>query len=64
MASKRTLPERIREWVERQFNPAHVERVFADLIDVATGTRDGNKFEREALRRIFPETKLTFRNDD
>jgi len=50
-----THPERIRLWVEQQFQPQHVERVFQDLLDVATGNRDGNRFEREALERIFPE---------
>ena len=48
-------PERIRVWVQRQFNLRYVDRVVADLIDVATGNRDGNSFEREALARIFPE---------
>ncbi len=50
-----TRPERIREWVQRQFNPVYVERVVQDLIDVATGNRDGNRFETQALARIFPE---------
>jgi hypothetical protein len=51
-STKRTLPERIRAWVERQFNPKHVDQVTQDLIDVATGNRDGNTWEREALERI------------
>lgn len=53
---KLTAPERIRQWVEREFNPKYVERVTAELIDVATGNRPGNPFERGALARIFPET--------
>lgn len=52
---KRTAPERIREWVARQFSPAHVERVWLDLIDVAAGNREGSAWERGALARIFPE---------
>jgi hypothetical protein len=49
-----TAPERIRAWAAREFNPEHVDRVAADLIDVAAGNRPGNAFERAALRRIFP----------
>jgi hypothetical protein len=49
-----TAPERIRAWVEREFNPKHVDQVTNDLIDVATGNRPGNAFERAALQRIFP----------
>lgn len=52
---RKTLPERIREWVEREFNPKHIDRVTQDLIDVASGNRDGNRFEVAALARIFPE---------
>ena len=37
------------------FAPQFVDRVTADLIDVATGNRDGNLFELEALHRIAPE---------
>ncbi len=54
---KLTYPERIRAWVEREFNPLHVDRVFNDLLNVATGNRPGNRFEVEALARIFPESK-------
>ena len=50
-----TAPDRIRAWVLANFNPRHVEAVTADLIDVATGNRPGNSFERGALARIFPE---------
>jgi hypothetical protein len=50
-----TLPERIREWVQREFNAKHVDRVVQDLIDVAAGNRVGNRFETEALKRILPE---------
>lgn len=53
--SKSTAPERIKTWVERQFNANHVERVTQDLIDVAAGNRSGNPFERNALTKIFPE---------
>lgn len=47
--------QRIREWVSREFAAHLVDRVVTDLIDVATGNRTGNRFELEALRRIFPE---------
>jgi hypothetical protein len=50
-----TAPERIREWVTKQFNAKQVASVTQDLIDVATGNREGNRFEHEALERIFPE---------
>jgi hypothetical protein len=45
--------ERIETWVKSQFAPPLWERVIADLIDVASGNRDGNAFERDAIRRIF-----------
>lgn len=45
-------PQAIRAWVEREFAAKWVEQVFQDLLDVATGARVGNKFEREALERI------------
>jgi hypothetical protein len=52
---KRTAPERIRDWVARQLNPKHVDRVWLDLVDVAAGNREGSTWERAALARIFPE---------
>ncbi len=52
-----TYSERIRVWVTKQFQPHQVERVVQDLIDVATGNRPGNTFEKQTLARIFPETK-------
>lgn len=48
-------PDRIRAWVENQFQPRQVDRVTQDLIDVATGNRPGNKFEKQALTKIFPQ---------
>lgn len=56
MTKKLTYPERIRQWVETQFHAKYVEKVTDDLIDVATGNREGNRFEREALQHIFPES--------
>jgi hypothetical protein len=53
------LPERIREWVQKQFNAKVVDRVTSDLIDVAAGNREGNRFEREALARIIPPAEDT-----
>lgn len=50
-----TAIERIRNWVEREWNPKYWERVERDLLDVATGKRPGNRFEREALDRICPD---------
>jgi hypothetical protein len=47
--------ERIESWVRKNFNARHAERVTADLVDVATGNRAGNDFERSALARIFPD---------
>lgn len=46
--------ERIRQWVARQFAARLVDRVTQDLIDVASGNRAGNTFERQAVARIFP----------
>ncbi len=43
------LTERLLLWCQREFNPKHVQRVYADLVDVAAGNRAGNRFEREAL---------------
>jgi hypothetical protein len=48
-----TAPERIRHWVERQFQPHLVEQVTADLIDVAAGNRAGNNFEKECVARAL-----------
>ena len=52
---RQTLPDAIREWVAREFNPDHIELVTGDLIDVATGNRAGNVFEIESVRRIIEE---------
>lgn len=49
----KTLPERIREWAEREWPPKYVDTVVNDLIDVAAGNRPGNAFERAALERIL-----------
>ena len=49
--------DRIRSWVEREFNAKYVDRVMQDFIDVATGNRPGNTFEKAALDKIFPEWK-------
>lgn len=45
--------QKIEAWVRREFAPQWVKRVTQDLLDVATGTREGNRFEREALAHIF-----------
>lgn len=50
-----TRPEQIREWVKREFAPQYVDRVVDDLVDVATGNRPGNRFEHDALERIFSD---------
>jgi hypothetical protein len=52
-----TTTQRIRGWVERQFNAKYVDCVVQDLVDVAAGNREGNRFECEALAKIFPEWK-------
>lgn len=51
----RTAPDRIRDWVDKQFNEKQTERVTQDLIDVAAGNRIGNQFECESLTKIFGE---------
>jgi len=48
-----TLPEKIRAWTEKEFNPKYVDRVFNDLLDVATGNKEGNKFEKQAVNQII-----------
>jgi hypothetical protein len=48
-----SLPDKIRLWVVREFAPQYVDRVTQDLIDVATGNRAGNTFERQAVARIM-----------
>ncbi len=50
-----TAPERIRLWCVKQFATEHVEKVFNDLLDVATGNRKGNPWEVRAVKIIFPE---------
>jgi hypothetical protein len=52
----RTWPDRIREWALREFSAKYAERVVADLVDVASGNREGNRFECAVLARIFPES--------
>lgn len=52
-AGKATAPDKIRAWVEKNIPEKHVGRVVQDLIDVASGTREGNKFEKEALAQIL-----------
>ncbi len=52
---KLTAPERIRQWVEREFAAYLVDRVTEELIEVASGTRRGSRFDREAVAKIFPE---------
>jgi hypothetical protein len=48
-----TLPEQIRAWVAREFNAKYVDQITADLVDVATGYREGNRFEKAALPKIM-----------
>jgi len=48
-----TLPEKIEAWVKREFNAKYVRQVTNDLIDVAAGNREGNKFEKEAVDFII-----------
>jgi len=55
MTYRMTYHERIEAWVRREFNAKYVDRVVSDLVDVASGTRPGNRFEVEALDVIFPE---------
>jgi hypothetical protein len=50
-----SAPERIHEWAQKQFNAAFADHVTQDLVDVATGAREGNRWERECLFCIFPE---------
>ena len=48
------VAEKLLLWVQREFNPAHVEKVYQGFVDVAAGNREGNPFERDALSRLFP----------
>ena len=50
---KGTLPDRIENWVKENFNPNQVAAITDTLIDVATGTIEGNKFEREAAGKAL-----------
>lgn len=52
-----TAPERLYRWCKRQFSESRAQAVFYDLLDVATGTREGNPWEREALAKVFPHAK-------
>lgn len=50
------LPDRIMAWVRSHYgNPRIWEMVFQDLLDVATGSREGNPAELRHLAEIFPE---------
>lgn len=40
-------------WCKREFNEKYVDRVAQDLFDVLNGYREGNNFEREAIRRVL-----------
>ncbi len=53
-----SLPERIRARVAIDFAPHYVDRVTADMIDVATGNRAGNYFEVSWLNTWFPRESL------
>ena len=48
-----TIPEMILEWVKIQHNPKYVECVYEDLFNTATGRHEGNKFEKDAVAKIF-----------
>ena len=50
-----TAPERIELWVDRAVDPARHDKgqVFQDLIDIATGTKDGEEWQHRALDWIF-----------
>jgi len=50
-----TLPQAILLYVEREYNPQHVEGVFNDLLDVACGNRIGNNCEECDLQICFAE---------
>ncbi len=48
------LNEYILHWCEKQF-PKYADSVYQDMIDVASGNREGNGFEKEAIKKIFAE---------
>ena len=52
-----SAPDRILQWCEKNFVGHRVQMAFNDLLDVATGNREGNHFEKAALARIFPDWK-------
>jgi len=47
------LPEYLKAWVVREFNPKWHERVYQELLDVMTGTSIGNPFTRDACKRVY-----------
>jgi hypothetical protein len=51
-----TAPDRIREWVNREFS-YKVDEIVQELLDAATGNRTAplKPFHRKALAAIFPE---------
>jgi hypothetical protein len=51
-----TLYEQIKQHTAQQWAPQLVDRVTQDLVDVATGTRQGSLFEQTTLGRIFPDS--------
>ena len=40
-------------WCKREFNEKYADRAAQDLIEVLNGCREGNRFEREAIRRVL-----------
>lgn len=57
---KPSLPEFVREYCKIEFNSKYVDRVYNDMIDVMTGNRAGNDFEKAASEFIIESyNKLT-----
>lgn len=49
--------QKIEDWVKKEFNPKYVEKIITDLIDVASGNREGNEFEKRAVKIILKDSK-------
>ena len=46
------LPDYLYKRVCEEFN-RRIEDVYQDMLDVMTGTKQGNEFEREFTRRVY-----------
>jgi len=47
------LLEFTRQYIEKDWNPKMVDRVFDEIVDVMTGNIKGNEFDRQYCKHII-----------